>query len=292
MKYPILIVLLTLFSCGIGSPAQQPSKSKVANNEGIAKGDDTHQGSITEKPKSSQEPTEKVANAPSQPPDPDKTADAERLVEDIEIQRKLVTATIWLVIVGILQAVILGWQAISLSRTIKAINTQAGIMERQTKATETAAKAAELNAEALINSERAWVMVDIENDHGNGQIKAEILSGLAIVCICRNHGKSTAWVTQKLIRMERSIAIPEKPQLEDADAFQDEPEPLAEIPSRCHHVVEPRPVNPSGPTTFIYGVVKYRDIFNRSRETFFGYRHDPTGKLERIAGYPEYNKNT
>jgi hypothetical protein len=47
--------------------------------------------------------------------------------------------------------------------------------------------------------------------------------------------------------------------------------------------------------TLIYGIVRYRDIFHKSRETWFcyqllGYRNHRS--LIRIGRNPEYNKNT
>jgi len=46
-----------------------------------------------------------------------------------------------------------------------------------------------------------------------------------------------------------------------------------------------------GKLTVVYGVVKYRDIFDKRRETTFAYRI-LNGELRRLEGYPEYNKNT
>ena len=68
-------------------------------------------------------------------------------------------------------------------KTLKAVKRQADIMERQTAATEIAANAAKASADALINTESAW-------------IDGEILKNENIVtrCVLRitNHGRTTA----------------------------------------------------------------------------------------------------
>ena len=42
------------------------------------------------------------------------------------------------------------------------------------------------------------------------------------------------------------------------------------------------------------GVVKYRDVISPEilRESYFAYTVTPLGNLERLPGYPEYNKHT
>jgi hypothetical protein len=65
-----------------------------------------------------------------------------------------------LVLVGLLQASALIWQVKVFRRTLEAMNLQ-------TKATETAANAALLNAQAVINAERAWLRIDIQPDKNN-----------------------------------------------------------------------------------------------------------------------------
>ena len=47
--------------------------------------------------------------------------------------------------------------------------------------------------------------------------------------------------------------------------------------------------------TLVYGVVKYRDIFGKERETWFCYRmmgYRTNREFVRLPGHPEYNKNT
>lgn len=50
-----------------------------------------------------------------------------------------------------------------------------------------------------------------------------------------------------------------------------------------------------GPALMFYGVVNYRDVFG-NHETWFGYtiQGDPgrNPRIERLVGFPEYNKNT
>lgn len=74
-----------------------------------------------------------------------------------------------LVIVGIITAGVIGWQSFetrraadAAARSVEAIQRQTRILERQAKAGEDAASAAKSNADTLINSERAWVLVSEE----------------------------------------------------------------------------------------------------------------------------------
>jgi hypothetical protein len=66
-----------------------------------------------------------------------------------------------LVIVGILTMFFIGWQALETRRAAEASKQSIGVMERQTKAAEDAAHAAKVSADALIASERAWVMGEL-----------------------------------------------------------------------------------------------------------------------------------
>ena len=42
----------------------------------------------------------------------------------------------------------------------------------------------------------------------------------------------------------------------------------------------------------LYGVVRYRDVFGRERQTTFGYEVTIGDQIERLSGYPKYNENT
>jgi|SRR5579862_3933984 len=97
-----------------------------------------------------------------------------------------------LVFVTTVTAAFICWQAwetrkaaTAAADSVEAFNKQAGIMERQTKATETAADAALLNAKAVINAERPWLVVTWLSDK-------DVLGLFRISC--RNQGKTPAKV--------------------------------------------------------------------------------------------------
>ena len=120
----------------------------------------------------------KQENPPSHKPDENKDD------ENIAIQRKLANLTLLLVVVGSIQAAILVatvvviWKQMSVARHI----------------------------------ERAWVMADIEHDSQKwGDRKNHILrgsgtngdtTGFYAVLVCRNEGKSPAWLGERRAKFE------------------------------------------------------------------------------------------
>lgn len=184
-----------------------------------------------------------------------------------------------LVFVGAVQAVIL-------FLTIRAIN-------RQTTTAQ--------------NSERAWVMANLEGDTSKwADRKTHIVegsgtggdtTGIWVVLSCMNEGKSPAWIDEKRVKFEIVRVLSPKPNLEAKDIIQVGPEPIGTgnalphtnriplVPEAIGHVER-------GTMPVIYGLVRYRDIFDRTHTTTFGYRITPSNQLVRLEGCPEYNKNT
>jgi hypothetical protein len=188
-------------------------------------------------------------------------------------------------VVGIVVAVIY-W------KTLRAI-------EKQTEANHKSADAAHKSADALVSAERAWVMVEVHWATQRGQLfRNESSDGTVrtmadVNLICRNQGKTPAWITERHIRIEVTDSVAPQPQLQGAEISYD-PEPLAVggADSFQHWSLIGDGWAGEGRFVLIYGVVKYRDVFSPSRETWFGYIVKPDGhRLERIA-HPEYNKNT
>jgi hypothetical protein len=173
-------------------------------------------------------------------------------------------------------------------------------VREQAKHTKDAARAALLNAQAVINAERAWILVDIANPHPEtGNLFVEgIQNGkdyftLFVNLICRNEGRSLAWVTEKRIGMQCVDILPPEPDMSETELIEVEPIP---IPPTQPSVIREQQVTAEGSKlpgkmTVIYGSVKYRDIFDKPRETIFGYRVTPT-RIERLSGYPAYNRTT
>ena len=156
------------------------------------------------------------------------------------------------------------------------------------------------------NAQRAWLMVDVEHDATKwADGKVHILEGggtggdttsFHAVLVCRNEGSSPGWIDEKRVKFEIVSSLPHRPNLESAQSIQAGPRPIGpgQGPSHMdswHFVAEAMGHQKQGEMTVIYGLVKYRDIFSRRRETTFGYRV-LNGELTRLEGYPEYNKNT
>jgi len=173
---------------------------------------------------------------------------------------------------------------------------QAWFLLRTVQAARDNAIAARTNAEALINSERAWVLVDIDwrmgrvmNVNANGVEKTAV----DILLACRNQGKTPCWITEKRIELGIVESLPPIPDLERIQLYQAELEPLAvgrESIKPVDIICDGRAGE--GQLIVIYGVVGYRDIFSSARCTTFGYYVTPDNKLERLTGYPKYNENT
>jgi hypothetical protein len=202
-------------------------------------------------------------------------AQENRANQDIGIQRKLAKYTRALVYVGILQALVL-------SLTVCVIRLQ--VMTTR-------------------DIERPWIIVDIEHDSDKwADRKTHILQGSGMagdtssfygLLVCKNEGKSPAWIDEKRAKFEIVETLPEKPRLEAAEIVQIGPEPIgigkviprAWVPEAVGH-------QEIGKTSIVYGVVRYRDIFDKRHESIFGYRITPSGEFVRLENKPEYNKNT
>ncbi len=133
----------------------------------------------------------------------------------------------------------------------------------------------------------AWLGL-ARNESSDGTIR----TGAFVNLICRNQGKTPAWIVERHIRLEVTNSVAPKPQLQGAEiSYDPEPLPVGGPESIQNWSLIGDGWAGEGRFTLIYGVVKYRDVFSPSRETWFGYMVKSDGRLERIA-HPEYNKNT
>jgi hypothetical protein len=183
-----------------------------------------------------------------------------------------------------------------------AIRSQSRAAQRQADIADIAAQAAKQSADALINSERAWVLVDIRWDDrtisrlitGQTAVTGTIIdcTSAQIKCVCVNHGRSPAWITVKQVGIAILETIPQEPDFSRMSVGQYEPEPLAPLAESTRYW-QPgcEGSKGTGKITIIYGIVQYKDIFSRLRETRFGYVLNPADELERIPGtaYTAYN---
>jgi hypothetical protein len=181
-----------------------------------------------------------------------------------------------------------------------------GFVAWQTWSTARAAKAALLNAEALINSERAWIMAELCS-YGKYSEQFEIAEGTAeyreegsvettrvnlVKLVCKNQGRSPAWIDavygQLSIVNSTTVAMAH-PKAGNQGPMQ----PIGPGGKRSRGLeLVCRGIRKSGEFLSIYVVIEYRDIFDRKRETCLGYSVHENGSFGRQFGIPERNRNT
>jgi len=121
--------------------------------------------------------------------------------------------------------------------------------------------------------------------------------GVDICLICRNDGRTPAWITEKQIHLRNLAVLPVNPDftVEAMDFSSKILEPLnVGGESRTRWTPECDGPTVASKTLVLYGYVKYRDAFSPERETRFAYTVQGQ-LLRRFAGtddYWDYNKYT
>jgi len=164
-----------------------------------------------------------------------------------------------------------------------------------------AARAAENSALATINSERGWVLADLawqERAKLTETVSGGAPSTVAMVrLLYSNRGKTPCSITEIVARFEIRDALDPVPDL-SCGVVRNVPEalPVSDKPRELSLELQAggrRIYAGNKGLMAIYGTVRYRDVFNESRETRFGYTIDSsTFALERIVGFPDYNTHT
>lgn len=163
----------------------------------------------------------------------------------------------------------------------------------------------EKQTDVLINSERAWVMVEVEQMPGSGGIwdgqtmtreVRDLIAGnttFTARIICKNDGKAPAWITEKHACLDIVDFLPKTPDWGRTQPIQIEPEPLSvgQIGKPKDEALLCKRPREKGKMVILYGIIKYRDTFGDNRTTSFGYKVRDDGVLERLP-YPKYNENT
>jgi hypothetical protein len=163
--------------------------------------------------------------------------------------------------------------------------------------------AIEKQGEVMINSERAWIMVEIvpvpgmgeHISHGVVTSSTQVHTVVRVRILCRNEGNVPAWIIERRVGvMIASSPLPDAPEFNSIQTINSEPEP---VPSGRD--ARPWDATPScegaegdGQTIIVYGVVKYRDTFSEGHATTFGYSLRYKNSAVRLEGNPKYNKNT
>lgn len=178
-----------------------------------------------------------------------------------------------------------------------AIRTLADI-KKQTRNTEIAASAALRNAQAVIDAERAWVMVELGWIPGSaGRMPgASIDRGphttVAIRFKYTNEGKTIAWIDEKLACFQIVKDLPKEPDLSVLEMIDAEPEWIgSKAGGHLDQALEAAGEEGMVDISVVWGLIRYRDAFGK-HETTFGFRIRPDNRFERIAGLTEYNKTT
>ena len=165
-------------------------------------------------------------------------------------------------------------------------------------------------SQAVINAERAWVMVHLKEPAANSgsfrlTIRVDAYQGdnqttrsttsVMVLGVAQNQGKTPAWIYEWKIRGEivDRDRIPPKPDftIRDFTSYKDSrPAPVGvdiflalpcSIYGRCSDTQ----------VIVVYGVVMYRDIFGKKRETQFGYGIWGETMLMALDS-PDYHKTT
>ncbi|HEY1938181.1 MAG TPA: hypothetical protein VGJ33_09630 [Candidatus Angelobacter sp.] len=202
--------------------------------------------------------------------------------------------------------------------------------ETQAKAAQDAAGAALKNATAVMNAERAWILVrmmptgpykksgigaEIEYvwEDGSELTEEDILNSKhlvpeRVVYIVKNYGRTPGWVTSQWCdaRLVRTInGLPQPPdyffrrasinleKLDDLYAPESERKGTIVIPAE-----DLEPAGNREAFLYVYGIIKYRDVWGGTHETrFCFYWHVPTERELNPQGFyqegPEgYNGQT
>lgn len=173
----------------------------------------------------------------------------------------------------------------------------------QTLATAKSARAALLNAQAVITAERAWIMADLSwygdslrifegtgTFWGGPMVETTDIQNIKLTC--KNQGKTPAWVDRVhgQVDIVDSGSVMIDPILRKGHHGPMGPLGAGEEQSRS---LELRCEGHRRPGEFlsVYVVIEYRDIFGKKRETHLGYSVSENS-LDRQNGAPGRNRNT
>jgi hypothetical protein len=187
--------------------------------------------------------------------------------------------------------------------TLKSIHHQAVQMRKQTTilnesadATKRAADAALLNAQAVIDADRAWIMLDSFQPEGKDFweiVRKNALSAnpvpTYVVVRFKNCGRTPAWLIESTVKLETSEMNSSKFSFDYGELFtRADGEPITPGESTPPVQVQLEPIRAEYLTVddmvaiqegreflYLYGVLRYRDVFSerKLRETCFSFRY-------------------
>jgi hypothetical protein len=145
---------------------------------------------------------------------------------------------------------------------------------QQTKLNKKIADGAEKSANTLIDIQRAWLNAEVwwgverSTPHTFVGQDGETHTLVDVVLGCTNYGFTPAWIYERHIKLEITNSVAPKPDLRGADvSYQIHPLSKEQEPTiwRLDKMTGKGQTAP-GKYAFVYGVVKYRDIFQRERD--------------------------
>jgi hypothetical protein len=185
--------------------------------------------------------------------------------------------------------------------TVWAIILTLWAIAEQTSETRRAARASEQSVNAIVNSERSWILTRIVLE-GLGQVTNSGLDAentyVNIVFKCRNDGRTPAWITNHRIWCRMTEDLPVIPDTSITPSFSRiGPRPISigrKINVKTTLECEGHRTGIGGRALVIYAVVNYRDVFGE-HETWCGYNlmgSPQAPRLERLVGDNKYNQYT
>jgi hypothetical protein len=281
MKRAVIVAALLCFA--VLGVSQSPSDKGIVKQDGTPSTNDPAKSAENKQHGASPlPPTQTIIYGPYPTPEQDDTKDQRN--EDVQIQRKLAKFTKYLVWVGALQFIALIVQAIFFSihsRHLGAVAVAAGDN----------AIAAKKSADALMNIERAWILIEkIEINGFAGPPDQEKI--VSFSCHAKNYGRSPAMITGVVSKLE----VRAKRDASDAPLNGDIYETI--FPQGDPRIVPPErsfwfepnesmiltPVQADAVQLlgqgrefiFAHGIIRYLDAFGRKSETRFNYRYEVT----------------
>jgi len=225
--------------------------------------------------------------------------------------RALAAFTLALIVVAVFQFVALWRQVRALNHHSDLIGQSVEEMRNAVAAYHDYVAAVSASTEALVNSERGWVLVDQTDDSIFRDTRTDELVFNAFVFSIANRGKT---VTRLISFMGRCRSLPRNqnlsvqpdyggPALTDAAPVYGRVLASGEsnipIPIPYEERVDETAIEQINDGTLIvyaYGLIKYFDSFGRPRELQFGYHYIPprAGMPPKwqLVQQPEYNKHT
>ena len=216
-----------------------------------------------------------------------------------------------LFVAALLTLIFLAWQAWETRRAAQATQKSTAILEGQSailkdsvtvakksaEAAQDSATTAKLNTDALINSERAWILAELGwHDEQAVRIGEDEL-GCTTVYVrltCKNEGRSPAWIDHVYGRVDIASSrsdIKEYSKQECGNFGLMEPvgaggEKCRGLDLHCDGTIKGEEF------LSVSVIVEYHDIFGKQRETTIGYSVVSPSNLYRQNGSPNRNRNT